>query len=495
MRTNGKRGFLAGLSALATAALLLGGCSTNPATGESSFTAFMDPEDEWEVAQEEHPKILQSFGGEYSNAGLQAYVDRIGRKLVAHTETPDLDFRFIVLDTKEVNAFALPASYIYITRGMLALLETEAELASVLAHEIGHVVARHAAQRYSQNQAANIGLTFVGLAAGMLGAPMGTGTLLSLGAEGYLKGYSRDQELEADRLAIRYMARAGYRPGASVVMFSKLAGHSRLTTEIAGGDPDDAKKIGFFATHPQTEDRIVQAIELVSQHADEASEDGRDAFLSKIDGMTFGDSPRDGVRRGRSFQHPGLGVAFEVPAGFSMINTSERVLARGPDGSGIVFDLIHGPRIAAVKDLGQHLHQYASEGVELTGIKMIDVNGMQAATGMGEFKERDARFVLARERTDRLYRFVFLSKPERTQAMAPAFQRVIDSFRRLSPREAVAVQPLRVRLVRVLPGETIDSISTAMPIERWSRRWFMLINGMEKPRPLAPGAVVKAVGN
>ena len=196
--------------ALIAPLLALSGCTINPATGEQSFTVFMSPAEEREVGSREHPKILKQFGGVYGDAELANYVHRVGTSLARVSEMPDLEFKFTVLNDDQVNAFALPGGYVYITRGLLALADDEAEMAGVIVHEIGHVTARHAAERYSRAVAARIGLSLIDVLASVAGAVTGTTDFVSLGAQLYLQGYSRDQEFQADMLGIRYLARAGY---------------------------------------------------------------------------------------------------------------------------------------------------------------------------------------------------------------------------------------------------------------------------------------------
>ena len=176
----------------------------------------MSPAEESRVGAQEHPKIVQEFGGVYDDPDLAAYVDSLGQFLTHTAELPNLDFTFTILDSPVINAFALPGGYIYVTRGLLALANNEAELAAVLAHEIGHVTGRHSAQRYSQAVGAQIGLTVLGV----LGLDPAAGQLLSQGSDLYLRSYSRDQEYEADQLGIRYLTRAGFTPDA-MALFSR----------------------------------------------------------------------------------------------------------------------------------------------------------------------------------------------------------------------------------------------------------------------------------
>ncbi len=209
--------------------LALAGCTVNPATGESSFTAFMSPAEEQRAGAEEHPKILKEFGGAYGDRAIGAYIDSIGQALARMSDLPNQRFTFTVLDNDVVNAFALPGGYVYVTRGLLALAGSEAELAGVIAHEIGHVTARHAAQRYSQSIVAGLGAALLGAVAGR-----GAADIAQLGSALYLSAYSREQEFEADILGVRYLARAGYDTGAMAGFLGKLQAHSALQARITG---------------------------------------------------------------------------------------------------------------------------------------------------------------------------------------------------------------------------------------------------------------------
>ena len=206
------------LLALLVLAAPVSGCALNPATGERNFTAFMTLEDERRIRDQEHPKILARFGGAYDDPALTAYVAEIGQALAAKSEMPRLDFRFTILNTPVVNAFALPGGYIYLSRGLLALADSEAELAGVLAHEIGHVTARHAARRFSRHVLANFGAELLDLVTigGMAEAARAE-------ADAYIQGYTRDQEFEADSLGLRYLRAAGYDAGAAPRFLNKLA--------------------------------------------------------------------------------------------------------------------------------------------------------------------------------------------------------------------------------------------------------------------------------
>lgn len=475
----------------------LSGCTQNPATGKQDFTAFMSPEDEVRVGQEEHPKILKQHGGVYDNFKLGRYVSEVTFKLTQVAELPNLTYTITILNDKGVNAFALPGGYIYITRGLLSLIENEAEMAGVLAHEIGHVTARHTAQRYSNAIATNFGFNVVGILGSLIGAPAGAGNVLSLGAALYLQGHSRDQELEADKLAVRYLNRAGYNSNAMVSFFKKMQAHSDLQAKLAGksGEPD---QFHALSTHPRTEQRIVQAIKLVKLNRVRTPRVGRARLLAALDGMMYGDDPKQGVRRGREFIHPGLRIRFRVPRGFTMINTPTQVIARGPKGSIIVFDSEKSAEVAqSYRNLGVYLTEKWGSNLDLRGVENISINGLAAATGGNrlQFKAgvRDARLVALRERPDIIYRFVFLTPPKRTGPLSKALRRTTYSFRRLSKHEAKALRPLRISVVTVRRGDTVESLAARLPVERFQLELFEAINGITRGQRLRPGTKVKLI--
>ncbi len=471
-------------------------CSTNPATGRNSFTAFMGADDEKRLGAKEHPKLVRQFGGEYADGDLDAYVDRVGRTLAAETEMPGLDYSFTVLDDDQINAFALPGGYVHVTRGLLALASNEAELAGVLAHELGHVTARHGAERYSQQVVAGVGAAILGVAGSVVGVP-GVGNVAGQGAQVVLQSYSRDQELEADQLGIRYMRRAGYDPAAMASFFRKMDAYTQLQATMAG-DPGSASRFSVMASHPRTGERVEQAIELARSAPLAKSTVNAEAYLSRIDGMVFGDSPEEGVRRGREFAHPALGIAFRVPSGFVLSNSPGRVTARGPEGSLIVFDMeTNRDRARSVAKPSDYIARLGGGGVKFKSIQAIDVNGMPGATGTTRVRTDqgavDARIVVIRERPDRIYRFVFLTPADTTNRLAPELRRTTYSFKRLSLSEARAIRPLRLEVVSVEEGDTAESLSGQMPFDSYRLERFLALNGLRKGQPLTPGQRVKII--
>ena len=478
--------------------LALAGCSVNPATGEQSFTAFMSRADEMEIGKKEHPKILKEFGGAYGDGDLAAYVRDIGAALSQVSEVPDMPYTFTVLNADNVNAFALPGGYIYITRGLLALADNEAEMASVLAHELGHVTARHTAERYSKAVAANIGLSLLGALGSAAGVPTGVGQLASYGTQAFLQSFSREQELEADKLGVRYMSRLGFDLNAAVRFLGKLKAHSALEAKLEGR-PDDAERFNIMSTHPRTAARIEQAIRLAQVAPVAQPRIGRGDYIARVDGMLFGDDPTQGVRAGRVFSHPGMGFRFEVPPGFVMFNSPARVVARGPDDAVIVFDMEAPKKAKTFKDILLYLTRHWGRGLSLKGAERIEVNGLNGATGVGRASTRDgtrdARLVAIHETRERIFRFAFLTPPAATARLAEELQRTTFSFRRLSPEEAAAIRPLRLRMVVVEDGDTAASLAARMPFEKFALEWFETLNSLQRGEPLVAGSVVKTVGH
>ena len=258
--------------------------------------------------------------------------------MAASSDQPDAEFTFTLLDSEVPNAFALPGGYVYITRGLLALAETEAEMAGVLGHEIGHVTARHTAQRQTQATGAGVLATLGTIAAAVLGGEV-AGQLAQqatgVGAQAYLASYSRDQEFQADDLGVGYMTAAGYDPDAMATFLEKLAAESALDREIAGGDGDPAES--WFATHPRTLDRVQRTADEAKASTNGGGRAGREEYLARIDGLIYGEDPRQGLVRGRQFVHPDLGFAFEAPPGFGLQNTPQAVLARDRAGRLMIF--------------------------------------------------------------------------------------------------------------------------------------------------------------
>ncbi|HMA16270.1 MAG TPA: M48 family metalloprotease [Kiloniellaceae bacterium] len=468
-----------------TLLLLLGACATAPGTGRTFFTGGLSEEGEADLGQQEHPKVLAQFGGAYDDPELNRYVSSIGDFLVQTSERSDLKFTFTILDTPVVNAFALPGGYVYITRGLLSLATNEAEVAGVLGHEIGHVTARHTAERYGQTMAANIAGIGLGVLLGGEAAQAG-GALGGL----LLRSFSREQEFEADMLGGRYLARAGYDTAAMAGFLSQLQAHARLEAALAG-QPEKADEFDIMQTHPRTADRIQQA--LAQANATPVADPlvAQDVYYGKVDGMIYGDKADEGYIRGRTFAHPKLKFSFEVPAGFRLYNQSRAVIARDGERKAIIqFDRAPKPYAGSMSD---YLTRVWGAQVRLRGVEAITVNGLPAATAGVSGNGKDYRLVALRYDADTIYRFVFVSAAERTAALNVPFRETTYSFRKLSDTEAAALKPRRLRIYQVKAGDTPAKIAARMPFGDDNLQHFLVLNGFTEASALTPGQRVKIV--
>ena len=459
----------------------------------AQFPMLMSPEQEKQVGADEHPKILARFGGVYDDPEIGAYVASIGGRLVAHSDTPQGEFRFTVLNSPVVNAFALPGGYVYVTRGLIALANNEAELAGVIAHEIGHVTARHSAQRYSRS-------VLFGLGAFALGALFGSdivGQIAQVGSELYLQGYSRDQEFEADTLGVRYLGRTGYAPQAQAAFLQSLNDYSALMNTIAGKAGAE-REFDLFATHPRTADRVQRAIQEAGTQP-QSPIWRRDDFLDRVNGMLYGDDPAQGFIRGRTFSHPALRFTFTVPEGFRLINTDKAVMAPGPNGAMIQFDHETDARkVQAARDPADYLVRIWAPKLGLRNVEAITVNGMPAATGWNQIQGQngpvDVRLVAIRFDARTFYRFLFVTPPNLTRQLDAGLQRTTYGFRALSPQEAAALKPLKLAVLPVRAGDTVERLAARMPDHQDHKlEQFRVLNGLRQGDTVTPGQRVKLV--
>jgi predicted Zn-dependent protease len=476
---------------LLAAALALGACAIDPLVGDRGQGPALSRDDEQAAGREEHPRILRQFGGAYADAQLASYVAGVGQALAKVSELPELQFTFTVLNSPIVNAFALPGGYVYVTRGLLALAGSEAELASVLAHEIGHVTARHAAGRVQQAQRMALG--------GATGRGAGRDGVGEVGqdATAYVQGYSREQELEADTLGIRYLARAGYDPAAMASFLAKLDAHARLEAQLMGLPSDQADQMNIMATHPRTADRVQAAARRageVTQATAVPRSANPEAYLRRIDGILYGDDPEQGFVRGTQFLHPRLRFRFEAPAGFRLFNSTQRVVARNPQEAIILFD---SARPNAGQSIQDYLTQAWSRDLALTDVEQIAVGGLPAATGWSRVDTnrgaRDLRLVAILYDADTIYRFTYITPPALTQSLAFDLRRSTYSFRALTEAEAAQLKPLRLRIARAADGDTIATMAERMALSDSRDAQFRALNGLKPEDQLQPGQSVKLV--
>ncbi|WP_439576714.1 M48 family metalloprotease [Elioraea sp.] len=469
------------------AAVLLILALAQPATAQSSL--FLSREAEARIGAEEHPKVLAQFGG--ALAGPQAdYLRELGSRLAAHSERPDGPWTFTLLNTDVINAFALPGGYVYITRGIMALAADEAELAGIVGHEMGHVVARHSAQRFDRQLGAQIGSVAAEILGQVFLGVRGGGQIAGLAGQAYIAGFSREQELEADTYGVRYLRAAGYDTAAMGSFLARMGEWDRLEAAIAGRRAGD-DQFSWFSTHPRTPERVQAAV--AAAGGSQAGDRAREAHIRRIDGMVWGDDTDEGVIRGRTFLHPVLRFRFDVPEGFRLVNGTRAVTATHSGGGQIIFD---AGQIRGDAPPDQYLTRGWATNARLTGLETLDVGGMPAAVARTRLSTRqgpmDLLLVAVRHAPGRYWRFQLASAPQRTASFLPGFRATLGSFRVLSAAEAGAIRPLRVRAHRVRPGETVARLARAMPVERAEER-FRVMNALGPDEPVQAGQWVKLI--
>ena len=498
MRRNLSRRQFTALSGAAAASFVLSGCiGTNRATGRTSFTGTLSPQDEVALGADEHPKLLKAFGGEYDSANLKRYVDNVGKRLTAHTEY-EYPYRFTLLNSPIVNAFALPGGNVYITRGLLALASNEAEMAGVLAHELGHVNARHSAERYGAQQAATLGIGGARLLAGLfLDLPSGmldTGTQLVQGVTSVaLQSYSRRQEFEADMLGVRYMSKVGYDPDGMVSFLSTLREQSILEARDRGLPPGTVDQHNMMSTHPRTIDRVQAAMAEAGQARPARPLVNRSGYLNEIDGMLYGDDPDQGLVQGERFVHRALRFEFAVPPGFRINNLPDRVQATNGQGAAVIFDI---GALGQSRDLRAYVTNEWARGAQLRSLETIQVNGTPAATAATvaqvEGGQADARLVAIQRDEGSVYRLLFVSPPRQTRDLDEAFRRTAYSFRNLSESEAEDIKPLRLRIVKA-QSQSVNELSKRLPYGKSNPEWFRVMNDMQPTDAIQPTQIAKLV--
>lgn len=456
------------------------------------------------LGDQEHPKILAQFGGEVADAGLRRYVRDLGLQLAAQSEQPEGPWTFTVLDSPVVNAFALPGGYVYVTRGLVALANDEAELAGVIGHEIGHVTGAHTSQRQERAGIAQLGIlgaTILGAVAGLDGQSLqAINQVGSTIGQGYVANFSRGQEFQADSLGIRYLARAGYDPLAQADFLSSLQAQSELQSQIAG-QQFDPNRVDFFSTHPATPQRVREAVERARRegvNVDAGAPRNEDRFFAQINGMTYGDSAAQGFVRDGKFIHPQLRFAFTAPESFRITNATNSVTAAGPNGAGLVFDSGRDPggdlRGFIQNNWAASIAQQTRTG-QLTNLRSLRIDGMQAAQGEMPIATNQgtklARFTVIR-RDGQLYRFLGF-EPQNARGVGAALDRSARSFESLSSREARRYRPYAIDIHTVRRGDTVARLARQMPFDDFNQERFRVLNGMARGEEVRAGQKVKLI--
>lgn len=484
------------LAVVLSCILLFTGCAVNPVTGKQNFT-LMSEADEMRKGRQAAAEIGKAYDS-YDLPNLQNYVNEIGHKLAINSHRPQLDYHFTVVDSSEVNAFALPGGYIYVTRGIIAYLNSESELAAVLAHEIGHVTARHSVRQYSAATAANIAATIGGLAAGIfmpqLGGQLAQGvqSLLGITGSALLSGYGRSHELEADRLGAEYLARSGYDPDAMIKVIGVLKNQELFDIEAATREGREPRRYhGLFATHPDNDTRLQEVVGEAKQYSrPDATDNRRAIFLSQINGMIFGDRVNHGVVRGNTFHHKEMGITLSFPPGWRIRNKPDEVVAASPGGDAVMvlslFDQPHG----SPADLARKRFRLGQSAPVLS----MTQNGLPIAvvtstTSEGKpFKAsviyHEGKAYLLAGRGD---------SPAAFSRYDAAISGAIKSFRALSDVEKESIRALEITTITATKGLSYAELARNSPLGINAEGYLRLLNSQYPEGEPVSGQVIKIV--
>ncbi len=468
------------LPALALATLTLTACPVNPATGERQLMLISEAQ-EIRMGQEGAQQV-EALLGLYDDPELEEYVNQIGLELAATSEKPNLPWSFKIIDDVIVNAFALPGGPIYVTRGILAHFNSEAELAGVLGHEIGHVTARHSAEQISRAQAAQLG---IGVGYIFLPEIAAYGDVINVSLGLLFLKFGRDDERQSDDLGFRYLRRSGYDPTEMVDVFDMLG----RVSSAAGGSGLPA----WLSTHPdpgERRERMQQRLAEVGGAA--GGEVGRSRYLQMIDGMIYGENPRNGFFRGSTFLHPDLEFRIDFPAEWTTQNMARQVVAVSPNEDALI-QLTLAAEASAAEAADTFL---AQSGIQLQRISRAPVNGLPARAAYFAATASDGTalrgLAVFIEYGELVYKILGYTLADRWRTYAGTFQGSLGSFDRLTDSAALSAQPARLAIVRTDRTMTLAQFAERYPstveIEE-----LELINGVEADDTIDAGTLVKRV--
>jgi predicted Zn-dependent protease len=420
------------------------------------------------AAEKEHERILTSYGGAYDDPKLEALIGKTVDRLVAASDRPDQAYKVTILNSGAVNAFALPTGQLYVTRGLIALACDTSELSSVLSHEMAHVLAKHASIREAQAREA----VAARLTTDWSNDPDSTALALAR-TKLTIASFSRTQELDADGIGVRISAQAHFDPYGAARFLTAMERNADLK---AGKTSVDPRAQDFLSSHPATPERVANAQNTARQYtSSDAIERDRDTYLGAIDNIVYGEDPSEGFVRGRRFLHPKLGFTFAAPDNFALDNTAQAVIGVRDGGSQAMrFDVV---RVPAEQTLGDYLNSGWMENVDKTSTEDITINGFPAASVTAHGDQWQFKVYALRFGSD-VYRFIFAAKQKTTESERNA-RETVNSFRRLTLDEIQAARPLRIKVINVQPGDTVESLSHRMAgVDRPAER-FRILNGLE----------------
>lgn len=490
-----------GWSAWLLGAALLAGCGStmvNPVTGESE-RSVMSEDAELAEGAKAHAEVLKEYGV-VANPALQAYVNGIGQKLAAQSHRSQLQWHFTVLDSPEINAFALPGGYVYITRGIMAYLDSEADLAGVIGHEIGHVTARHGAQRATRQQDAGLGV----LAASVFGAVLESqgfggagrlaGDLSQTVAAGYIASYGREQELQADSLGAEYLSRVRYDPRNMVDVIRVLKAQEQYAADVARAEGRAAPRgADWLASHPSNDQRLEQITQLAAQYqSDKYADEGRARYFKAIAGMAFADSAAQGLARGQEFYHPALGFALSAPQGWRFQNDESQLAVVNASGdAAMVLRLVPASAGRSHADVLRNVLKPTQGRTEARTLNGLSATHFVGARQTQQGSQRLEATVVSGP-AERTYLLLYSARDAAAlQRATPALQALEASFRALTAQDKAAAREWVV-VGTAYPKGGFAELAKTSPLPR-AEQQLRLLNGYYGAGNPVPGQLVKVI--
>ena len=455
-------------------------CAINPVTGQKELMLISEAQ-EIQMGKETHQSISQQFGI-YEDPALSRYISELGQAMGPLTHRPHLEYHFYILDTPVVNAFAAPGGFIYVTRGALSLMKSEAELASIIGHELGHVNARHSARKLSQ-----ILLVQVGLAVGSAISETfrDISGLASVGVQLLFLKFSRDDERQADDLGIQYSRSGGWHPGKMVDFFTAL----QKMGDLSGGH----SLPGFLSTHPLTSERIQYTKAMVEEN-DRYLLVKKDQYFNRLNNMVYGEDPRQGFIENNTFYHPGMRFSFAIPQDWKYQNQRNQVVMVSPDEkAGVVLQ---------VEENTADLRSYAQarsqkyQGATFISDQSLNINGLRSYQQLYSLTQQEQTL---RMRTSYIrkgsfiYTFSALSDESSYASYDFQFGTVIGSFRELTDRRYLNRQPFRIKVIKADGRQTLESYFQKAGIKKEAWSQFAIMNGMELTDVPAKNELIKVI--
>lgn len=468
-------------------ALAVSNCAVNPVTGNPNFVTMSETQ-EINTGRSEDQKVRKEYPP-YNDAALQRYVNDLGQRLAKASHRAGLHYQFLVVDSPQVNAFALPGGYIYITRGILSYLNSEAELAAVLGHEIGHVTARHSVQQISAATAANVGASVLQILVPQVRNAAGD-LLVNVLGNALLSGYGREHELEADRLGAEYLARTGYDPQAMIKVVGALKDQELFDAEVAKAEGREPRAYhGLFASHPDNDTRLQEVVREAGKFSSAENRINREEFLKYVDRMIFADSPQQGIVRDNALYHPELGLALQFPADWRVRNNAQNVVAVSPQQNALIDLRSAGRAEGSPADV---LRKLLKLGTGST-VSPLTIGGLPAAVTEVTRSGKPTRIAV-----------VFLGDSAYAIGMqansvaifrqhGAAMDAAMNSFHAITGQERAVAKPLRLRVITARAGMTFAGLAATSPLGRFAEGHLRVLNGLYPSGEPVAGQAVKIV--